>query len=136
MEGTWTDNEFVYKPGLGASGALEKIYFDSGLNSVDARLGKEVWVGDPLYGTTLQAAITAIGASTVILRVPSGTWNVSANLSVPANITLRVERGATIAIATGVTLTINRLEAGLYPIFSCTGTGCVAFGCMEHRQCL
>lgn len=122
--GTWTPGEFLYKPSLGARGEAEKNLFDSGLDRIDARLGKEIWVGDPKYGTTLQSAISAIGSATTTLRVPPGTWNISSNLTVPANIHLKAEKGAILSISTTKTLTINGgLEAGPYQIFSCTGTG-------------
>ena len=128
MGGTWTANEFFYKPDVGARGGGEKARYDSGLDRIDARLGKTVWVGDPNYGTTLQSAITAIGANNVILRVPTGTYDIATNLTIPANVSLRPERGAVLSIATGVTLTINgALDAGPYQIFSCTGTGKVVF---------
>ncbi len=128
MAGAWTPNNFLYKPDEGARGKDEKAWFDSGSNRIDARLGKEIWVGDPNYGPTFQDAITAIGATPVILRLPPGTHSINANLSIPGNITLAVERGAILSIATGQKLTINgTLEAGPYQIFSCTGTGKVDF---------
>jgi len=127
--GATTTNGFLYKPPLSARGQTEKNTFDAGLNRVDARLGKETWVGDPNYGATFQAAVTAIGSNNVILRVPAGTHNVTADLPVPANITLKPERGAVFAIANNKTLTINgSLSAGLYQIFSCSGTGKVVIG--------
>ena len=127
--GTLTTNEFLYLPGIGAGGTQEKEAFEQGLVRVDARLGKEIWVGDPGYGETIQDAITAIGSNARILRVPAGTHAISADLIVPANITLEVERGAILAIATTKTLTINGgLEAGLYQVFSWAGTGKVVFG--------
>ena len=49
--GTLTTNEFLYKPSLGARGATEKNTFDAGLDRVDARLSKQIWVGDPLHLT-------------------------------------------------------------------------------------
>jgi hypothetical protein len=129
VAGTWTPNNFIYKPSLGARGAGEKATFDTGLDRIDARLGKEIWVGDPGSGTTLQSAVTAIGSTPTILRVPAGTYSIAANLTVPANITLKAQRGAILSIATGVTLTINGgLDAGLYQVFSWTGTGKVVFG--------
>jgi hypothetical protein len=86
-------------------------------------------VGDPAYGNTIQAALTAIGSTSVTLRVPAGTYVISTDTNIPANVTLKPERGAIIQIATTKTLTINGgLEAGLYQIFSCTGTGKVVFG--------
>jgi hypothetical protein len=128
LGGNWTGNQFHYKPGVGARGAEEKGRFDTGLDRVDARLGKEIWVGDPNYGTTLQGAITAIGSNTVILRVPAGTHTIAADLTIPANVTLKPERGAILSIDTTKTLTLNGgIEAGLYQIFSCAGTGKVVF---------
>ena len=122
--GTTTSNGFIYKPGEGARGSTEKSVFDAGLDRVDARLGKEIWVGDPNYGTTIQAAITGIGTNNVILRVPARTYIISTNFIIPANITLKLERGAVLSLATGVTLTINGpVDAGLYQIFACTGSG-------------
>ncbi len=127
--GIWTANEFIYKPALGARGTTEKNTFDSGLDRVDTRLGKSVWVGDPNYGTTLQSAITAISDSNVTLHVPAGTHSISADLTVPANICLKPVKGAVFSIADTKTLTINGpLETGLYQIFACTGTGKVVFG--------
>jgi hypothetical protein len=129
MAGNWTANQFLYKPALGARGTAEKNTYDSGMDRVDARLGKEIWVGDPLYGSTLQAAITAIGSNPAILRVPPGNYAVTDNLTVPANIALQVERGATLSIADTKTLTINGpFDQGAYQVFSFTGTGKVVFG--------
>lgn len=128
VAGTWTSNNFIYKPAVGARGEGEKNTFDSGMDRVDGRLGKEIWVGDPRYGTTLQDAVTGIGSIQASLRIPPGTWNINSNFTIPANITLKPERGAIFNIATGVTLTVNGLEAGQFQIFSCTGTGQVIFG--------
>ncbi len=129
LAGDWTANGFIYKPSLGARGTVEKNRYDSGQDRVDARLNKEIWVGDPNYGTTIQDALTVIGSNQAILRVPAGPHSISGNLIVPSNVTLRVERRATLAIPQGVTLTINGgLDAGFYQIFSCIGTGKVVFG--------
>jgi hypothetical protein len=129
VAGTWTPNNFLYMPSLGAKGEAEKNSFDTGLERVDKRLGNEIWVGDPKYGSTLPAAVSAIGGNQVALGVPAGTYNITADLTIPANITLKPERGALLAVATTKTLTVNGgLEAGLHQIFSCTGTGKVVFG--------
>jgi len=61
--------------------------------------------------------------------IPRGTFSIVTNLTIPVGMKLRFEAGATFAIATAVTLTINgTLDAGPYQIFSCTGTGKVVFG--------
>jgi hypothetical protein len=128
VAGTWTPNNFLYEPSLGAKGEIEKNLFDTGLERVDKRLGYEIWVGDPKYGSTLQAAVTAIGGNQAVLRIPAGTWSIGDNLTIPANVTLKPERGAILIVATTKTLAINGpLDAGLYPIFSLIGTGKVTF---------
>jgi hypothetical protein len=128
LGGGWTSNEFIYKPDLGARGVTEKNTYDAGLDRVDARLGKEIWAGDPKYGNTIAAALTAIGSNPARLRVPAGTWTIDANLTVPANVILKVEQGATLALATAVTLTMNGgLEAGLHRIVTWAGTGKMVF---------
>jgi hypothetical protein len=129
MAGDWTGNEFIYKPKTGARGDAEKAAFDSGLDRVDQRLGKEIWVGDPKYGPTLEAALTAMGSTPAVLHVPRGDYAINADLTAPANVTLRVERGAVLNIADGKTLTLNgSLEAGPYRIFSWVGSGVVSLG--------
>ena len=125
----WTSNNFFYKPSLGARGAEEKAKFDSGLDRVDARLGNEKWLNDTAYGGNLQTAIATIGSTRTILSIPSGTWSISADTIVPANIALKLTQGAVLSIGNAVTLTINGpLEAGLHQIFSWAGTGKVVFG--------
>jgi len=92
--GTLTTNKFLYKPSLGAKGQTEKNTFDAGLDRVDVRLAKEIWVGDPNYGSTLQEAVTAIAGNQAILRIPKGAHAITAPLVIPANIALQFEDGA------------------------------------------
>ncbi len=133
--GTWTSNNFIYKPGAGARGISEKTKFDSGLNRVDTRLGNEKWLNDPAYGGDLQSAITAIGSNSTVLHIPSGTCSVASDLTVPANITLKMPRGAVLNISTGKTLTLNGgVDGGLYQIFSWAGTGKVILGPGSVRE--
>ena len=123
--GTLTTNKFLYKPSLGARGDSEKQTFDAGLDRIDARLGKEIWVGDPNYGATLQDAITAIGSAQVILRVPAGSYSGS-GLTIPVNVALRPQKGC---LFTGNgTMTINGpLLCGPWQCFAFTGAGKVIF---------
>jgi hypothetical protein len=91
------------------------------------------------YGTAGQAAIIAaladIGSKQKTLVLYPGlldtttAWSITADQAIPANVALKISHGAILSIATTKTLTINGgLEAGLYQIFSCSGTGKVTFG--------
>jgi hypothetical protein len=120
--GEWSENEFLYKPAVGARGVTEKTTFDTGLNRVDSHLGKYKTLGDPRY-TTLSEALQTIGNSPVTLTIPAGTVAVTGNLTVPANVTLHFLQGGVLNVSSGVTLTLNGpLVAGPYQIFSGTGT--------------
>jgi hypothetical protein len=129
MAGTWTSNNFLYKPAAGARGDDEKAKFDSGLNRVDSRLANEKWLNDPAYNGDFGTAVSHIGNAKTILSIPAGNWPIAANLTVPATLTVKFTHGASLAIPTGKTLTVNGpIEAQPYQIFSCTGTGKVVFG--------
>lgn len=68
---------------------------------------------------TIEAAITAIAGASRTLLLRPGSWNISSALSIPANINLKVERGALLTkSATGTITSSGTLEAGLYQIFS------------------
>ena len=81
---------------------------------------------------TIAAALTAIGTTNkVTLLLRPGTWVISSNAdwSAYTNVTLKVVPGALLQIAPGVTLTTGGpLEAGLYQVFDCVGTGLVILG--------
>ena len=71
--GTQTSNGFLYKPDVGARGTAEKNLYDLGLDRVDARLGKEIWLGDPgvMPATTpCHMPSPAIGSNNVTLQGP------------------------------------------------------------------
>ena len=73
--------------------------------------------------TTLNAAVSDIGATAATLVVEPGAWTLGANVTVPSNITLLVPQGTTITVSGGFTLAINGpLKAGVYNIFTVTGT--------------
>ncbi len=126
--GSLTSNNFIYKPAQGARGATEKSLFDAGLDRIDARLGKEIWVGDPLH-LSLDAILADSTVTSGTIVVPAGTHTLSSSSSrtLAAGLTLRVLQGGIISIPTLRTLIINgSLEAGLKQIFS--GAGSVVFG--------
>ena len=112
---------------LGVDGSAVETSLDYRARMLELRFVKEVWVGDPDYGASIYSAVIAIGAGETILRVPPGVHEISADLVVPENITLKVERGAIFEIATTKTLTSNVPEAGPFQIYDCAGTGKVQF---------
>ena len=123
--GTLTTNKFFYKPSPGARGDTEKKTFDAGLDRIDARLGKEIWVGDPNYGATLQDAVTAIGSvNKTTLRIPAGAWAITSYLAIPANITLAFESGGYLDLTGLPSADIEGLtSSGSVTIVTWTGHG-------------
>jgi parallel beta-helix repeat protein len=89
-----------------------------------------VFYSSVLYGgsqAVIEDALTAIGSSEATLYLAPSDWILDDDLTIPANVQLKPERGA--LIHKGVfNLTINNFDAGLYQIFSCTGSGKVVFG--------
>lgn len=74
----------------------------------------------------LADVVTAIGANEGTIFVPNEIA-VTADLTIPANVTLRFIQGGSLNISAGKTVTINgHIEAGLYQIFE--GSGSVSFG--------
>lgn len=79
--------------------------------------------------STLPEAVQAAGQTPATLWIQAGSYHLARNLTIPANLHLRLDRGAILQIADQVTLTLNgTLEAGPYQIFQRTGSGKVAFG--------
>lgn len=105
--GNYTDNEFFYKPALGARGATEQALFEAKLDAVDARLGKVIYVTDPKYGAkgdgvtddtaAIQAALDAAAGSRVGLVVaPAGTYALDSTVYLRRGVTLAGRGLATI----------------------------------------
>jgi hypothetical protein len=97
--GSWTGNEFFYKPAPGARGVNEKALFDEGLDRIDARLGKILYVTDHKYGAVgdgiaddtaaVQNAINEINSrGGGVVFFPKGTYKISSQLNPCANLTL------------------------------------------------
>jgi hypothetical protein len=73
----------------------------------------------------LQAAVAAIPSSGGTICFPVGTYKVTKNITLPANISAIFDREAMLAPASGVTVTMNcEIRAGLYQIFT-TGAGLI-----------
>lgn len=66
-------------------------YGNGEVNALDYALGTPSQVG-------LQAAINALGVSDRTLLMPSGSWPISSQLNVPANINLKIEKGAVLTV--------------------------------------
>ncbi len=90
------------------------------------------------YGFTvadLRGAISAIGAEEKTLHFLPGHWRIDSDLTIPANLTLRIERGAVLSITRGATLTINGpLLDCSYQIFADANTD-LAKGVKFGRGC-
>jgi hypothetical protein len=82
-------------------------------------------LGAPMESASaLSSALGSIGTTHCTLHVPRGTYTISADTTIPANVELRPERGAIFIIAPSKSLAINGgLEAGRYQVFSCASTG-------------
>jgi hypothetical protein len=111
--------------------AYGSAYAESVLYYADATAADQGVAGT----RTIKGLMTAIGSTkdaTIVLSHSSNSTNttyaIGTTLTLTANITLKVERGALITIATGQTLTINgHFDSGLFKVFTCSGTGKVVF---------
>lgn len=129
--GTWDSSGTFYRPSFKElfESPTGHNLFTEGLTRAGNRVGKEIWVGDPNYGTTFQDAVTAIGSNNVTLRLAAGVYPIPENLTIPANIALDMLKGADLQVANGKTLTIQGdYQCGLYKTITLTGTGKVVFG--------
>lgn len=115
-----------YKPALGASGVVEKGKFDDALDLADAQIKANENPSNIVKCSDYNNpddAITAIGASNKTLLVTEAE-TCDNNFTVPANVTVKFERGGKWTINNGVTVTFNgQIDAGLWQIFAYTGTG-------------
>ena len=83
--------------------------------------------------TAINDAHTDATANGGVLYFPSGsannTYRIGSNITFNSNVTLILAPGATLAVDTGVTVTINgQLAPTNHKIFTLTGTGLVVFG--------
>lgn len=77
--------------------------------------------GSPGY-STLTNILTKIGSAQRTVILDGGTWSMTDNVSVPANVTLRIRKGSLLSPATGCTVEVSRVDAGLYQVFGTAGT--------------
>jgi parallel beta-helix repeat protein len=85
--------------------------------------------GGAFTQATIAAALADIGANSRTLFLPSGTWPITSNLTIPVNVHLYVPKSTAVTIASGITLTIAGGIGNLtaYPGWY-TGLGKVALG--------
>uniref|UniRef100_A0A6M3XAC5 Uncharacterized protein n=2 Tax=viral metagenome TaxID=1070528 RepID=A0A6M3XAC5_9ZZZZ len=94
----------------------------------DLIISNGVWVDARAYGsalndTAIQAAITVIGADNKVLVITPGTWTITNNLSIPANITVMVMNGGLLSVGAAKKLTIiGPLDASNGQVFAGDGT--------------
>jgi parallel beta-helix repeat protein len=75
--------------------------------------GAQAWSSDPFTGVT----------KPVILELGEGTTTISANVTIPSNVTLELAQGAILSVNNGLTLTINGgIKATLSRHFSGSGS--------------
>lgn len=72
---------------------------------------------------TINTALSNIGTRDADLLLSTGTWSITDNLTIPANINLIIPAGAILSVSSGKTLTLScSIQAGVYQIFSGDGT--------------
>jgi len=72
------------------------------------------WLND----AALNAALTDIGSDSRSLHVTKGTWSITDDVTIPSNVTLVVDDGASLTVDSTSTFTINGIVfAGSYQIF-------------------
>ena len=114
-------------PSLAASNGSSLIgYIQSGAGAVattvQARLRKVIFTSD--YDIFANAVAAAADGTLIV----NSTIALGNSLTVSSNVNLQVSNEGIINIANAVTLTINGcFDAGVYQVFSCTGTGKVVF---------
>lgn len=82
----------------------------------------------PKDSMTMNAAITAIGDQESSVLVNDGLWWITNNVHVPTNMTVVIERGSVLSIATNIVVHMQGdIIAGSYRIF--TGSGTVTGTC-------
>lgn len=123
--GYYAPNGYRYIPQLTTQGSTDYAQIVASERATDSWMARRTVIfGDPGYAT-LSQAVSTIGSNKVFLVIPSGAGAVavSGNLTIPSNIVLQVNYGASLAPAGGVTLTIQGpIIAGPYTIFSGAGT--------------
>lgn len=112
--GANTANDWFYKPAYSEYGEDNLTLFNAGLDSIDARLAKEVWVGDPRFAdaadsTNMEKLSNAVSQLTALtrLRLPAGAYILTESFDSGSYAIIQQEPGAIITIPAGYQLTIK-----------------------------
>ncbi len=90
-------------------------------------------IGDGIKSDSLAISQAISYANDNEVLLPSGTYKIDNDITIPSNVSIRLNNGAKFSIDEGVTVTINgKLDAGLYQIFSGDGTVSIARGACEY----
>ncbi len=98
------------------------------VNDINSKIGYSALdYGSTLDSTTINSAISSLGAEICMLLLTQGNWSIDSNITVPDNIELVIQQGAILTVSYGATLTINgALKIPLAKVFE--GTGIIDFG--------
>src|SRR5208283_5352040 len=126
-QGTWDSKGIVFTPQKTTQGAIDYPNIVSSQAKIADRLGKDMYVGDPILGNTLQTSVAYLTANTITAKLHlTPPQTLTANLTIPSFVTLAPDPGAVITLGNH-TLTINGpFQAGPYQVFA--GSGTVVWG--------
>lgn len=114
---------------VGDAALRQELTAPGGAGLVGGVVTPVTWIGfsggaDPTGVAASDSAFAAANASGSSVFVPAGTYKISGNTDMSA-CELMFEKGATIDVQAGATLTVGRILCGLHQVFS--GAGSVVF---------
>lgn len=83
--------------------------------------------GTDYTSTTINNAIAALSTTPIDLLFATGTWNITANVTIPATMNVIIPAGCTFNISAGITLTINGFVFTSNAVIN-SGTGTITYG--------
>lgn len=136
LSGTYTTNGYFYLPGYGEYGIEAFNEYNAYMQIADTQIEANKNPFSNIVQCSDYAnpddAITAISTDNKTLLVTE-VETCDTNFTVPANVTVKFERGGKWTINTGITVTFNgQIDAGLWQIFAYTGTGVVTLGSIKE----
>ncbi len=122
-------NDSAHFVSVGDAALRQELAAPGGAGLIGGVVTPVTWIGfsggaDKTGVAAADAAFAAANASGSGVFVPAGTYKISGNTDMSA-CELMFEKGATIDVQAGATLTVGRILCGLYQVFS--GAGSVLF---------